>query len=101
MKMRFCPDCVQLIHFESDAPIQRCWNCGALTDFSLLRTRPQKLALWLGWSLDRALPSCSRLEDVGRVALIAAVPSAVIMLLLCNSLHITIVHESAAPFFGP
>ena len=101
MKIRKCPDCAQLIHFEPQAPLQRCWNCGKVSDFSALYSPLQRLALWLRTRFDRGLPDPSRLVRAGTVALVVAVPLAIVMLLICNSLNIFIVHDASAPFLTP
>jgi hypothetical protein len=101
MKIRPCPGCAQLVHFEESFPIEKCWNCGLTTDFSHLKTPEERLFLWIGSLFDRTLPDCSGLVGVGRVALVIAVPIAVMMLLICNSFNIRIVPDPTVPFWIP
>jgi hypothetical protein len=47
MKIRHCPGCAQLVHFESSTPIQKCWNCGQVTNFLHLKTLERVMNLFL------------------------------------------------------
>lgn len=105
MKIRRCPDCAELVHFEEACPIQRCWNCARVTDFSQLQS-PNVLLLWalLGVTyaaLQRTLPLWARLGKVSRPAFLFALPAVVLMLLICNSFDIRIVHDLTASFSFP
>ncbi len=105
MKIRQCPGCAQLVHFEPSIPVQGCWNCGEVTDFSHFKTPEEWLGLWVLRGLDSVLqstlPSCSRIAGAGKVALVVATPIAIVMLLICNSFNIRIVHDLTAPFMQP
>ena len=75
MKIYKCPLCVELLHFEPTQPVQCCWNCGEVTDFSSRLTR-----------FDRFLPDVPRLKKAGRVALVVTLPLAIGMMLFSNSI---------------
>ena len=102
MKIRRCPACAQLIHFDPPRLTRACWSCGRVCDARSRMVFEEALAA-RAWALLEALldwlPPCSRLVGVGRVALAAAFPIAVLMLLLCNGFDIRIVEEPASPFF--
>ena len=105
MKIRRCPDCAELVHFEAASPVQRCWNCARVTDFSQLQA-PDVLFGWvlLGLvyaALQRTLPLWARLGRVSKPAFLFALPAVVVMLLICNSFDLRIVHDLAASFSFP
>lgn len=98
MTIRRCSDCAQLVHFEARRDILRCWNCGrachARAEYFLwprLRAFASRALL-----LDRL--SCERAVGWGRVALAAAFPIAVLMLLISNSLDVRLVDNIISPF---
>ncbi len=104
MKIRHCPGCAQLVHFEQSTPIQRCWNCSQVTDFSQLKILEERLALWFlrgANSVFSTIPSCSRLAHTGKIALLVAMPAATVMLLISNSFDIRIVYDLTTPFSRP
>lgn len=101
MKIRRCPNCAELVHFEAHRPLKRCWNCALVSDFSPRQTAVGKCLSWAGSLLDRSTSNYGRLIQVGKCALLVAVPFVVVMLLACNSLNITLVHEASAPFTMP
>ncbi len=99
MTIRKCPHCAQLTHLDDEgrAPFF-CWSCAALVDFAAMRTPSQRWALSAATALDRALPNPSRLVRAAKISLVAAVPVAALMLLVCNGFNIWIVRDVAAPF---
>jgi hypothetical protein len=105
MKIRQCPRCVELVHFDLGTPIQKCWNCGEVSNFSHLKTIEERVSLWLlrGFDivLQSALPPCSQIAVVGKVTLVVTMPIAIVMLLICNSFNIRIVHNLSVPFMQP
>lgn len=101
MTIKKCPGCVQYIHFDFHVGFEKCWNCGLLTDFSQLKSPEERLILLLENKLSViAQPFSERVHfrAVGKAALVMALPVAVTMLLICNSLNISIVHDPTAPF---
>lgn len=98
MKIRYCPNCAQLVHFEPEYPVMRCWNCDAVSDFSRFPTAEERLMARAAELLKMPLPSISRLARAGKIACVLAVPLAAAMLLLCNSFNITVVHDPTQPF---
>ena len=101
MKIKKCPDCVQLIHFDQQVGVTRCWNCGTMTDFSKQHSAEQKIGLWLDSRISSLLSPFYNLafwKRWGHIALVIALPTSIVMLLICNSLQIRIVHDAAAPF---
>ena len=98
MKIRKCPYCAQLIHFEPRPSPLICWNCAHRTDAAKLRTPGEKRWQRAVALFDQTLPMPSRLVGVARVALLCAVPIAALMLLVCNGFDIAIVRDAAAPF---
>ena len=102
MTLRKCPHCVQLTHFdEGERAPMFCWNCAARVDFGALPTPAQKLLGKARSACDRVLPDPSRLVGAGKVALVVAVPVAALMLLICNSFDLFVVHDALAPFVRP
>jgi len=101
MKIRRCPGCAELVHFDPHRPLKRCWNCALVSDFSPRQTVGRKWLSWAGSSLDRSTSNYRRLIHVGKCALLVALPFVAIMLLACNSLNITLIHDASAPFTMP
>ncbi len=122
MKIRYCPHCVQLVHFEPDSPIQRCWNCHNVTNFDLVKLPEERFALWLlghlnvvGRGLARLCPRPSikspwnqKNTNLGplpsmlaKAVLVGSIPIVILMLLVSNSFDIHIVHDLTAPFSLP
>ena len=104
MKIMKCPGCAELNHFDSAPTVERCWNCGLLTDFSQRKSPEEQVMLFLDAKISQVfcpLLTIQRLQGWGTMAMVAALPVAVIMLLVCNSLHITIVHDPTVPFSRP
>ncbi|RYG54295.1 hypothetical protein EON80_31855, partial [bacterium] len=81
MKIRKCPDCAQLVHFEPAKPVRRCYHCGAYCDLSHLPISPQKQISWLLRGFDARLPQLSSLKRIGQVALVLALPISTFMML--------------------
>ncbi|BCM92329.1 hypothetical protein IAD21_04208 [Abditibacteriota bacterium] len=108
MKIRYCPGCAELVHFESSSPIQRCWNCGQFTNFDMVKTPDQRLGLWLlaqiphteALMLKVPLPF-ARVTALSKTLLIVGVPAVVTMLLVSNSFNVRIVHDLTASFTMP
>jgi hypothetical protein len=115
LKIRYCPCCAELVHFDPAIPVQRCWNCGCVSNFNLVRA-PQvrvALALWqrmnaavnalisLGVAVGQVMPASSRLARAGRLSLVLAIPAVVTMLLVANSFAPTIVRDPTVPFTLP
>ena len=105
MKIRLCPACAQLVHFEANRAIQECWNCRRATDFSTVKAPEERLGLWLLSGAENALSRVfflwpNRLR-AGKIALVAAMPVAIVMLLLCNSFDVQILHDLVSPFSIP
>lgn len=98
MKIRKCPNCAQLIHFEPRQFTLVCWNCAHFTNTAQLQTPGEKRVGRARAVADRALPNPSRLVGIGKVALVVAVPIAALMLLVCNAFDIHVVRDAAAPF---
>ncbi len=96
MTIRKCPQCAQLTHIDKGerAPLF-CWNCAARVDFG---APSRHLLAGAAIAFDRALSDPSSLVRVGAIALVAAVPVAALMLLLCNAFDIFVVRDAAAPF---
>lgn len=115
LKIRYCPCCAELVHFEPEVPVQRCWNCGCVSNFDLIKAPEVRLAqsVWrqmnaaldalisLGVGLSQVMPSSSRMARVGRMSLVVAIPAVVVMLLVTNSFAPYIVHDATAPFTLP
>ncbi len=104
MKIRKCPHCVQYIHFDCEVGTRRCWHCGRLTDFAKRKSLEENFALLPDARLSVFLSSLLGFVASGNrkeAVLLAALPIAVIMLLVCNSLQISVVHDPTAPFTKP
>lgn len=99
MTIRKCPHCAQLTHLDDNerAPLF-CWHCAARVDFAALQTRESRLLNDAATAFDRALPNPSRLVRAGKIALVAAVPVAALMLLVSNGFDIFVVRDVTAPF---
>lgn len=95
MRIRRCSACAQLVHFRPACPSPSCWNCGVRCNFA----RPNALhrALWLL----PELPLLSQASGLARLALVAAMPIAALMLLMCNSFDIHIVHDFGSALAWP
>ena len=115
LKIRYCPCCAELVHFEAEVPVQRCWNCGSISNFDMVVAPEVRLVRQVGRqaltafdaltslvvAVGRIVPTSSRMERVGRLTLVAAIPAIVTMLLVANSLSPTIVRDATAPFKLP
>jgi len=105
MKIRRCPVCAKLVHFEANRPVERCWNCGRVSDFSLIQSPDQRLGSWLVNGAETILGSLfflwPRSVRAGRAALVVAMPFAILMLLICNSFDVRVVNDLTASFSGP
>jgi hypothetical protein len=111
MKIRYCPHCVELVHFEAEDPLQRCWNCRRVSNFALVKSPEQRLGVWLLGQIEGAGQAviffCLRplgrraAAAVAKVVLVEAIPAVVVMLLVSNSFDIRVVHDLAAPFLMP
>lgn len=103
MKIKKCPECVRYIHFDGRIGVEKCWNCGLVTDFLRHPDARQKFWRWADSQLSVWLSPFSNLakwKRCGQIALMAALPCAVVMLLIGNSLQIQIVRDAAAPFIS-
>ena len=99
MTIRKCPHCAQLTHLDTGERVPLfCWSCAARVDFGALQSRANRFTASAATSLDRASPNPSRLVRAARIALVVAVPVAVLMLLICNGLDIHIVRDASASF---
>jgi ribosomal protein S27E len=85
LRIRKCPDCAQLVHFDAPITVKRCRHCGATTDLSQLHISPDKQFHWLTSKADRLLPDPSALLNMSRVPLLLTLPLAIGMLLYSNS----------------
>lgn len=90
MTIRRCSGCAQLVHFSPASPLPSCWNCGIRCDLA----RPDALGRAL--SLLPEMPLLSQGLGVARLALVAAAPIAVLMLLLSGSFDIHVVSDFGA-----
>ena len=91
-KIRRCPHCAQLVHFENGHGWQRCWRCGSVSDFSQVKTGVEKLGFTFDVLVGRAMPTIAHGAKNGSIALLVTAPWAALMLLLCQSFHLTIVY---------
>ncbi|PQV64991.1 hypothetical protein B1R32_103261 [Abditibacterium utsteinense] len=101
MKIKKCPSCVQYIHFDQEIGVAKCWNCGAVTDFSKRPNLEHKIWRGVDSRLSVLLSPWNHFKWWNRwsqVAFAVALPSVIIMLLICNSVQIHIVHDAAVPF---
>ena len=94
MKIRRCPACAQLVHFQPARSTIQCWSCGSRCNFS----RPSALDQAL--SLLPSLPPLSHSSGKARLALAAAAPIAALMLLLSGSFDIRVASDFSASFLG-
>jgi len=101
MKIVKCLACKECVHFDGAPNVEKCWNCGAVTDFSRIKTVEEKLLAWCDQTLSRvpfpdlSSPSFRRASKAG---ILVALPIAAVMLLLCNSLNISIVRDPIDSF---
>ncbi|RYX83473.1 hypothetical protein EON83_14900 [bacterium] len=105
MKIRYCPHCVELVHFEENRPVQRCWNCRRISNFDLVIAPEVRLALQLQSQVELTLQSAARffprLTAVAKFAFVTAIPVVATMLLVSNSFDIRVVSDLAASFQMP
>lgn len=100
MQIRKCGKCAQLVHADVSHS-QRCWNCGAFVLFSTGENWAQTVLRVLDVRLTTVLAPLfdgERWTRWNRRALLMALPFAVVMLLICNSFQISVVHDITIPF---
>ena len=91
MTIRKCPACAQLIHFQAEAEIETCWNCGRTAVRAHLKLFEQRLVERAVRFFDDAAefnfgpPAYHRRI---RIALLVMLPVAIYMLIMSNSLDI-------------
>jgi hypothetical protein len=101
MRIIKCPRCAEFVHFDGAPKAERCWNCGQFYDFMRHKSLEQKVLLFCDRQISRVLPQdleFERFKNIGKVGLLTALPIAALMLLLCNSLDIFVVHNLADSF---
>jgi hypothetical protein len=101
MKIIKCPHCKEFVHFDAAPKAERCWHCGHFYDFAHHKSFEQKMLLFCDGQISRLLPQdfeFERFKRIGKIGLIAALPISALMLLLCNSLDIFVVHHVADSF---
>jgi len=101
MKIIKCPTCKECVHFDFAPGVEKCWSCGLITDFSRVKTVEEKLLMWC----DKTL-GCVPFPDLSspyflcasKAGVLVVLPIAVLMLLICNSLNISIVRDLSDSF---
>jgi hypothetical protein len=96
-KIRKCPECAELVHFEGGVTWMRCWQCCAEVDWSRTRHASEKQVLWLRRRFDGCLPNPSALTRVAKTGLVLALPVSVFMVLGNNSLDVYPEHSLLMP----